>query len=263
MIKLYNRDILKVDFSDCPKFNMVITSPPYNVGIDYDKHKDTMTYAEYLTWCKAWIEKIYNHMEDDGRICINIPFSVTPQHLNKTDAEDINCPILSDYTQICTNIGLKYWRTIIWDKNLSNKTCWGSWRSASSPFMRDPSEAILVCYKNKWKRSSKGISTINGPEFMSYTKNVWKMQPETHSEHPAAFPIELPNRCVKLFSFENDWIFDPFTGSGTTGESAIRLNRNFVGVELSEDYFDAASKRIESADFQTNLAKKLFPPDEE
>ena len=259
MIKLYNQDILKVVF-DCPKFHLVITSPPYNVGIDYDKHRDNMTYGGYLRWCKLWLAKIYDHMENDGRICINVPFSVTPEHLNETDgAEDINYPVLSDYTQLAVQVGFKYWRTVVWDKNISNKTCWGSWREATSPFMRDPSEAILVCYKGPWKRLTRGESTITGPEFMSYTKNVWKMHPETKSDHPAAFPLELPYRCLKLFSFKEDWVFDPFMGSGTTGEAAMRSGRNFAGVELSPDYFREASERIESAEFQTNLRKGYFP----
>lgn len=263
MIKLYNQDILKVDF-DCPKFQLVITSPPYNVGIDYDTHKDNMTYGGYLRWCKKWIEKIINHMADDGRICINIPFSVTPEHLNASDgAEDINYPVLADYTQICVELGLKYWRTVVWDKNLSNKTCWGSWREATSPFMRDPSEAILICYKGPWKRLTRGESTITGPEFMSYTKNVWKMHPETQSNHPAAFPLELPYRCLKLFSFKDDWIFDPFMGSGTTGEAAVRFDRNFAGVELSPDYYKEAADRVESAAYQTNLRRDYFPCGEE
>src|SRR5690348_331706 len=124
MFKFYNQDILKVKF-DCPKANLIITSPPYNLAINYDSHKDNMTYAKYLKWCKKWMIKIYEHTADNGRICINIPFSVTPVHLKKiNNTNDINYPILSDYTQLAMEVGFKYWRTIIWDKNLSNKTCW-------------------------------------------------------------------------------------------------------------------------------------------
>jgi site-specific DNA-methyltransferase (adenine-specific) len=160
-------------------------------------------------------------------------------------------------------VGFKYWRTIIWEKNISNSTGWGSWRSAKAPFMRDPSEAIIVMYKHRWERNNSGESTISGPEFMSYTKNVWKMRPETQSDHPAAFPIELPNRCLKLFSFKGDWVFDPFMGSGTVGEAAMRLGRNFVGVELSPDYFSEAEDRVASAELQTRLHKELFPGGDE
>jgi site-specific DNA-methyltransferase (adenine-specific) len=260
MITLLKDDVLKADLSGVPPINLVVTSPPYNVGIEYDTHQDTMTYPEYLKWCYEWLKKMYNVMAPDGRICINIPFSVTPIHLNKKKgAEDINYPVAADYTNICTNLGFKYYRTIIWQKLGSNKTCWGSWRSASSPFVIDPNECILVFYKGPWKRQNKGTSTISGREFMTYIKNLWTMHPETKSKHPAAFPLELPNRCIKLLSYKEDTIMDPFLGSGTTGESAVRLERNFVGVEKSDAYFGGAEARIKEAELQTSLAKRIMP----
>lgn len=260
MITLLNDDILNVDFNKLPPINLVVTSPPYNVGIEYDTHVDTMIYSEYLIWCKKWITKMFNAMADDGRLCINIPFSITPIHLNKTKGDDdINYPVVSDYTNICQEIGFKYWRTLVWDKSHSMKTCWGSWRSASSPFMRDPSESILVFYKNKWKRNKKGTSTISGQEFMAWTKNVWKIHPQTKSNHPAAFPLELPNRCIKVFSYKEDVICDPFMGSGTTGEIAARLRRDFIGVEMSKDYFTYAKERIDVADFQATTIEQVMP----
>jgi site-specific DNA-methyltransferase (adenine-specific) len=261
MIKLYNQDILNINF-DCPKFNLVVTSPPYNVGLDYDKHKDNMTYGGYLRWSAKWIEKIASHMADQGRICINVPFTISPEHLNTTSNTGfVNYPVSADFTKMCQDAGLNYWRTVIWEKTESGgSTTWGSWRKASSPFMRDPSEAILIFYKGQWKREDDGESTMTGPEFMKYTKNVWKIHPETQSNHPAAFPLELPNRCIKLLSYKNDWVFDPFMGSGTTGEAALRLERNFAGSELSNEYFLKCQSRIESAEFQTNLRKDLFPP---
>jgi len=264
MIELLNEDVLNVNFSKLLPIDLVVTSPPYNVGIDYDKHVDTMTYDEYLKWCRKWLTKIRNALTDDGRLCINIPFSVTPEHLNEVKGEDdINYPVAADYTKICLDIGLKYYRTVIWQKIGSNKTCWGSWRSASAPFIIDPNECILIFYKEQWKRKDKGISTISSREFMSYVKNLWTMHPETRSEHPAAFPLELPNRCIKLLSYENDVVCDPFLGSGTTGESAVRLKRSFVGIEKSKDYFNMAKERIDTAEVQTSLGKIIMPDGDE
>jgi site-specific DNA-methyltransferase (adenine-specific) len=264
MIKLFNEDVLSADFTTLPPINLVVTSPPYNVGIEYDKHVDTMTYDEYIIWCYNWLNKLYKHMPDDGRICINIPFSVTPVHLNKVKgAEDINYPVAADYIKTCQTIGFKYYRTVIWQKMGSNKTCWGSWRSASSPFIIDPNECILIFYKDQWKRKSKGVSTIRTKEFMTYVKNLWTMQPETKSKHPAAFPLELPNRCIKLLSYEGDVVCDPFLGSGTTGESAVRLKRNFIGVEKSVDYFNMAKERIDTAELQTSLIASIMPDGDE
>ncbi len=260
MIKLIKSDLLQTDFSVLPPINLVVTSPPYNVGIEYDKHVDTMTYPEYLVWCEKWLQMMFDAMADDGRICINIPFSVTPIHLNKVKGEeDINYPVTADYINICQKIGFKYYRTIIWQKMGSNKTCWGSWRSASAPFVIDPNECILVFYKKQWKRKTKGTSTINTKEFMTYIKNLWTMHPETKSKHPAAFPEELPKRCIKLFSYKEDVILDPFMGSGTTGDVAVRNGRSFVGVEMSDTYFEQAEQRITAAELQTNLSNQLMP----
>jgi site-specific DNA-methyltransferase (adenine-specific) len=263
MIKLYNKDLLKVKKKEVPPVNLIVTSPPYNVGIEYDTHKDTMTYTEYLGWCKVWLTSMFDVLAEDGRMCINIPFSVTPEHLNEVEgAEDINYPVVADYIKICEAVGFKYWRTVVWEKNISNKTCWGSWRSAGAPFMRDPSEAILIFYKGDWKRKTDGTSTISAKEFMMLTKNVWQFRPETNSSHPAAFPIELPEKCIKLLSYKEDTIMDPFMGSGTTGDAAVRLGRSFVGVEMSAEYFEGAKDRIEGAEIQTKLSTLLFEDEE-
>jgi site-specific DNA-methyltransferase (adenine-specific) len=180
--------------------------------------------------------------------------------LNKTKgAEDINYPVAADYTKICQAVGFKYYRTIIWQKLGSNKTCWGSWRSARAPFIIDPNECILVFYKNQWKRKDTGTSTVSGKDFMTYIKNLWTMNPETRSKHPAAFPTELPNRCIQLLSYKEDTIMDCFLGSGTSGEAAVRLGRNFVGVEMSKDYFNMAKERIEEAELQTSLISSIMP----
>ena len=212
MIKLFNKDFLKISTEKLPRIQLAITSPPYNCNIDYDVYKDNLSYDEYMKWNKKWLLKMFEIMADDGRICINVPFTISPETKNKNGSWS-NHPVASDFIRIIQESGFKYWRTVIWEKNIAeNGTGWGSWKSASAPFMRDPSESIIVAYKKQWERLQNGESTITGPEFMSYTKNVWKIRPETHSAHPAAFPLELPYRCLKLFSFKNDWIFDPFMG---------------------------------------------------
>jgi site-specific DNA-methyltransferase (adenine-specific) len=247
MIKLINDDILNANFSELPPINLVITSPPYNVGIEYDTHNDMLTYEQYLEWSKQWIKKMYDVMAEDGRICINVPISATPIHLYRKGSKDINYPIGADLIHICQSVGFKYYRTIIWQKMGGSKTCWGSWRSASAPFVLDPNECIIILYKGTWKRKNKGISTITAKEFMTYTKNLWPMQPDTKRNHPAAFPPELPRRCIRLFSYQSDIICDPFTGSGTCGEVAVQEGRSFVGVEMSQAYYEMANNKIEIA----------------
>ena len=261
MIKIIHSDILAADLSAVPPINLVVTSPPYNCDIKYDTHKDNMSYEDYLQWCKKWLKKMYDAMATDGRICINIPISVTFDHLKVKGEEVINYPISADYTRIAQEIGFKFYRVIIWEKMGSNKTCWGSWRSARAPFVIDPNECILVFYKGTWKREEKGESTISKTEFMTYIKNLWKMAAQKKSKHPAAFPPELPNRCLKLFSYKGDTVMDCFMGSGTTGEVAVQLERNFVGIEMSQNYFTEAKTRIEGTEVITQVSKQVMPED--
>lgn len=263
---LLNIDILAafVDSGFSP-INLVITSPPYNLDVEYDTHKDGGSYKNYLKWCEQWISKLYTLMADDGRLCINIPFKITPPQ-DKTS----NYPIAADYTTICQRVGFKFFNSIVWDKGIiPSKTCWGSRESASSPFVRDPAECILVFYKKQWKRldSDPGCknSTI-GKDFYKWTTNVWQFAAEKKNNvggHPAPFPMELPTRCIKLFSYKNDIVCDPFMGSGTTGEAAVRLGRRFIGIELSKKYYDFAQERIENAVFQKVNWDATFLNDEE
>lgn len=264
MIKLFNDDILNVKLDGISP-NLIIISPPYNVGIKYNSYNDNLTYKNYIIWVKQWIKKLYNIMPDDGRICINVPFTITPSHLRNDNEEHINYPVAADYIKICQKIKFKYWRTIIWEKFISNaSTTWGSFKMASAPFMRDPSEAIIVCYKNQWKRLTRGESTISGLEFMKCTKNLWHIHSEIHhNEHPSPFPLELPELCIKLFSYKSDYIMDCFMGIGSTGIVAARLERNFIGIEIDKDYFQKAKDRIECAEFQTNLRRDYFPPEDD
>ena len=261
-IKLINEDILKVDFSQFQPPNVVITSPPYNLNIPYDSYNDNKPYGEYLGFTEEWVKKLYDVMPDDGRICVNIPFGISPEieNQNSKDGNFINHPLIADYINIFVINEFKYWRSIVWDKHVSMKTCWGSWCSAKSPFLRDPCEIILVFYKTQWTRLTEGKSTITGEEFMSLTKNIWSFLPETkpYKNHPAAFPIDLPLNCLKLFSYENDTILDPFLGSGSTGVAAVQLNRNFVGVEISKQYFTDAKKRINSIKYSKDLQTTLL-----
>jgi len=234
MLQLFNNDFLA--YSGSLPINLVVTSPPYNVGIHYDSHNDSMTYDQYLQWSFNWLSHLKQFMAEDGRLCINVPISAT--------VDNINYSVSADITNIAKDAGYYFYRCIVWYK-ISSKTCWGSWRSASSPFVRDSSEAILVFSNSpKWKRNNKGESTITGEEFMLYTQNVWKMNAENNSDHPAAFPEELPSRCIKLFSYKGDTVMDCFMGSGTTGVMSKRLGRNFIGIEKSNKYFEDATIRI-------------------
>lgn len=236
-IELINGDFLKIDFPE-NSIDLVVTSPPYNVGIDYKTHNDSVSYSEYLEWTAEWLRKLLALLKGDGRACINIPLDK-----NKGGQQSV----YADITVLAKKVGFKYHSTIIWNEgNISRRTAWGSWLSASAPYVIAPVETIVVLYKNSWKKQRKGKSDITKEEFIEWTNGLWTFSGESKKRvgHPAPFPVELPKRCIKLFSFVGDTVLDPFLGSGTTAIAAFKLNRKVVGVEIDPSYFQLAIKRI-------------------
>ena len=118
--------------------------------------------------------------------------------------------------------------------------------SASSPHIIAPAELIVVMYKDRWKKTYKGKSDISKDEFLEWTNGVWTFSGESKKKigHPAPFPVELPKRCIKLFSYKGDVVLDPFAGSGTTLLAANMLGRKVFGIEISREYCELAMKRI-------------------
>lgn len=237
-IETYHADFLDASRSDNFMVDLTVTSPPYNVDISYDVYNDKQEYGEYLDFSRNYLSKILDITNSTGRLCLNIPIDK-----NKGGQQSV----LADITTIAKEVGWKYHSTILWNEgNISKKTAWGSWLSASAPYVIAPVEAIVVLYKDEWKRRHKGKSTINRDEFIQWTTGLWTFSGEKKrkSGHPAAFPRELPRRCIKLFSFEGDTILDPFMGSGTTLIEACDQNRRAIGFDISEKYYHLAQKRI-------------------
>jgi site-specific DNA-methyltransferase (adenine-specific) len=222
--------------------DLIVTSPPYNVNIEYGTHRDDTPYSEYLDFTKAWLSRCYDFLKEDGRLCLNIPLDK-----NKGGQQSVG----ADVTTIAKSIGFRYHSTIIWNEgNISRRTAWGSWMSASAPFVIAPVELIIVLYKRRWRKTSgTGESDITRSEFMQWTNGLWTFCGESKKKigHPAPFPIELPRRCIKLFSFVGDTVLDPFAGSGTTLIAAAMLKRKAIGIEIDPNYCMLAKKRIQTA----------------
>lgn len=237
-ISIYNGDVLERDLFLANSFDLTVTSPPYNVGIEYNSSNDTITYEEYLQWTEKWLKNLFYWTKDTGRLCLNIPLDK-----NKGGKKSVG----SDIIQIAKSLGWKYQTTIIWNEgNISRRTAWGSWMSASAPYVIAPVELIVVFYKKEWKKNYKGQSDITREEFMEWTNGIWTFNGESKKRigHPAPFPRELPKRCIKLFSYVNDTIFDPFLGSGTTLIEAKLNNRIGIGLDISKEYCQLAKNRI-------------------
>ena len=238
-ISVYNDDILDFDNIGESEIDLAITSPPYNVDIYYGKYDDDIPYEDYLDFTQKWLTKCYRMLKDDGRFCLNIPLDK-----NKGGQQ----PVYADIMNIAAKIGYKYHSTIIWNEgNISRRTAWGSWMSASAPYVIAPVETIAVLYKQDWKKHNKGENDITKQEFMDWTNGMWTFSGQKKKEaggHPAAFPIELPRRCIKLFSYVGDTVLDPFLGSGTTLIAASQNSRKGVGVEISQEYCQISENRI-------------------
>jgi len=248
---IYNADFLKLNAIPAESIDLTVTSPPYNVDINYNSSKDDGSYADYLKFTRDWLARCYELTKHDGRICLNIPLDK-----NKGGQQ----PVLADITGIARVIGWQYQTSIIWNEsNISRRTAWGSFMSASAPYVIAPVEMILVMYKGVWKKTSGSRQNdIDKKDFIDWTSGVWTFSGQSKKGaggHPAAFPVELPKRCVKLFSFVGDAVLDPFVGSGSTLIAASANNRVAIGVEVDKDYCDIAIKRLQK-EAQINLPLK-------
>jgi site-specific DNA-methyltransferase (adenine-specific) len=251
-IWIYNADILKTNSIPANSIDMVVTSPPYNVDIKYNSHDDTMSYRDYLSFTREWLDKCYGLIRGDGRFCLNIPLDK-----NKGGQQSI----CADITSIAKDVGFKYHSTIIWnEQNISRRTAWGSWLSASAPYVIAPVEVIVILYKDQWRKTSgSGKSDITKEEFLEWTNGVWSFMGESKKRvgHPAPFPTELPRRCIKLFSFQGDTVLDPFLGSGSTLLACLQTGRKGIGVEIDRKYCELAIKRLETAGNISQLQLEL------
>lgn len=228
--QIYNIDCEKgIELLENNSINLMITSPPYNVDLDYDVYNDKKNYNEYILWLKNIFIKLKSKMTNDGRLCLNVG------NLNNGST-----PLTSDIIQFMKEIEYGVYTTIIWNKNhTSCRTAWGSWLSPSQPSFPTTFEFILIFYNKSKKLIHKEESDLTKEEFINYTNPLWVIKPVNKNNiHPAMFPKEIPYRLIKMFSYKNDVVLDLFNGSGTTCFTALELNRKCVGFEISEKYYN-------------------------
>lgn len=225
------------ELPDC-SVHLMVTSPPYNVGKEYD---EDLSLEEYLAFLQRVWAETYRVLVPGGRACINIA------NLGRKPYIPLHSLLITDLL----HLGFLMRGEIIWNKaaSASPSTAWGSWKSASNPTLRDVHEYILVFCKNTFKRQNpaKCASTISRDEFLEYNISVWNFaaEPARKVGHPAPFPVELPRRLIQLYTFENEIVLDPFMGSGQTAIAAVKSNRRYVGYEIDEKYVALANQRIQ------------------
>jgi site-specific DNA-methyltransferase (adenine-specific) len=214
---------------------LMVTSPPYNVGKDYDEDLDL---DEYLGLLDRVFTETYRVTEPGGRVAVNVANLGRKPYL----------PLNHHVAGLLTDIGFHLRGEIVWQKAKAagGSTAWGSWQSAKNPTLRDIHEYIVVGSKGSSRRVRQGEDTISKEQFLGATVSVWDILPESARRvgHPAPFPVELPERLIELYTFAGDLVLDPFLGSGSTAVAAVRSGRHYVGYEVDADYAALAERRI-------------------
>ena len=220
--------------------HLMVTSPPYNVGKEYD---EDLTLDQYRAFLKRVMAEVHRVLVPGGRACINIA------NLGRRPYLPLHAFIIEDML----DLGFLMRGEIIWDKaaSASPSTAWGSWMSAANPTLRDIHEYILVFSKENFSRPKVDgrESTMSPEEFLELTKSVWSFPAESARRvgHPAPFPVELPHRFIQLYTYAGEVVLDPFMGSGSTAVAAVRGGRAFVGYETNADYCRASEQRAAEA----------------
>ena len=273
--KVINGDTIDV-MSEMPEgwVDLVVTSPPYNVGIKYDEHNDEIVMDEYWEWSEKWLTEVYRLLKDDGRIAINIPYEVNVQ------ARGGRVFFASEIYQVMKKVGFKFYGIVDLEEDSphrSKTTAWGSWMSPSAPYIYNPKECVILAYKKVHIKKVKGEAQWKGEpylteegknkvayaeqdkkEFMELVFGQWKYFADTRTLTKATFSMDIPEKAIKILSYKNDVVLDPFNGSGTSCVAAVVHDRRWVGIELSSNYCEIAKQRIQSFVDQKNQQKLEF-----
>jgi DNA modification methylase len=258
---------------------LVVTSPPYFAGKVYEEELTRegvpSSYLEYLELLGNVFEECVRKLEPGGRIAVNVA------NLGRKPYRSLSADVIRILEH---ELGLLLRGELIWQKGegASGSCAWGSFRSASNPVLRDISERVIIASKGRFdrartvkQRAAEGLpheSTLMTEDFMALTLDIWSIPPESARRvgHPAPFPVELPEQLIRLYTYKDDLVLDPFMGSGSALVAAARLGRRYAGYDLDESYVEIARRRVEEEQqsietivpLQNKARKKLDLPTE-
>lgn len=264
--KIYNGDCIEV-MKTFPEssIDLIVTSPPYGVGIEYDTHNDDVPFSEYKEFSVSWLSEAYRVLKDDGRIALNIPYEI-----NRQDKGG-RIFMVAELWKIMQDIGYKFYGLVDLNENSphrSKTTAWGSWMSPSAPYIYNPKECVILAYKKNHIKKVKGEPQWKGDiidlqqedgttkkktvyqeedkkEFMELVYGQWDYFADTKQMTKATFSMDIPMKAIKILTYKNDLVLDPFCGSGTSMAAAEILHRRWVGIELSPNYTEVAKERVQ------------------
>jgi len=225
--------------------DLVVTSPPYNVGIKYLSYDDNLPFTEYINLLDTFICCCKRLLKPDGRFTCVVPGGIGRDPYIAIGYEVLN--LCKQYFQLRG--------TIIWYKGLMHgKTAWGSWSSPSNPGLRDMSELIVIAHSEEATKRIKGETDLTPHQFMIYSNDIWFISPISNRDrHPSGFPDELATRLIQFYSYKKETVLDPFLGSGTTCYCAKKLNRYSIGIEIEEKYCEIAANRCRQMVMEFNI----------
>jgi site-specific DNA-methyltransferase (adenine-specific) len=263
--KIINGDCVEV-MKTLPEgcIDMVVTSPPYCAGIKYDVYNDSIPMDEYWKFTIDWLSQVFRVLKDDGRVAINVPIEMNVQERGGRILFN------AEFWMKMKEVGFKFFGMVDLTEDSPHRvrqTAWGSWMSNSQPYIYNPKECVILAYKNSPKKLTKGesqwtgvpteivndkgmnvIKTIYQPEdkkeFMNLVFGRWEYFADTKSLTKATFSMDIPVKAIKILTYKNDIVLDPFMGSGTSAVAAETLGRQWLGIELSPNYTDIARKRV-------------------
>ena len=240
--------------------DMVVTSPPYNANIKYDTYDDGRSMEDYWSFTKEWLSEAYRVLKDDGRIAVNVPIEMNVQERGGRILFN------AEFWMMMKEVGFKFFGMVDLTEDSPHRvrqTAWGSWMSASAPYIYNPKECVILAYKKCSKKINKGESQWEGEwiktdegkmkqifkdedkkDFMNLVFGRWEYFADTKSLTKATFSMDIPVKAIKILTYKNDIVLDPFMGSGTSAVAAEILNRRWIGIELSPNYTDIATKRV-------------------
>ena len=264
--KIINGDCIEV-MAKMPEssVDLIVTSPPYGVGIAYDTFNDDIEFEQYKLFSASWLREAYRVLKDDGRIALNIPYEINRQEKGG------RILMVSELWQVMKSIGYKFYGIVDLEEDSphrSKTTAWGSWMSPSAPYIYNPKECVLLAYKKTHIKKIKGepewvgevmdIEQEDGTtkkktvyqeehkkEFMELVYGQWDYFADTKQMTKATFSMDIPMKAIKILTYRNDIVLDPFTGSGTSVCAAEIGGRRWIGIELSENYSKVARDRVQ------------------